>query len=104
MAFVAQRADGSLAGVLTTHVTCVLHRTRPVGRITSLVLDESARGAGLGRRLVQRAESWLADAGCGVLEVTSNVRRADAHAFYERLGYERSSYRFNRSLPAESPR
>jgi len=97
-AFVAPREDGTLAGVVTTHVTRVLHRERPVGRITSLVVDAADRGAGLGRRLVAHAEQALAAAGCGMVEVTSNVRRADAHAFYERLGYERSSYRFSRTL------
>ena len=97
-AFVAERADGTLAGLITTHHMTVFHRPRPVGRITSLVVDETARGLGVGRALVAAAESLLAAAGCGLLEVTSNVRRADAHAFYERLGYERTSARFAKTI------
>jgi GNAT superfamily N-acetyltransferase len=97
-ALVAEGTGAPLAGLATLHVTPVLHRPRPVGRITSLVVDTALRGQGLGRRLVEAAESWLAAQGCGLVEVTSNLRRTDAHAFYERIGYERTSYRFQKTL------
>lgn len=99
-ALVADGADGTLAGVATLHRMVVLHRPRPVGRITALVVDAPVRGQGIGRALVVAAEAALAAAGCGLLEITSNMRRADAHAFYERLGYERTSYRFMKVLAA----
>jgi ribosomal protein S18 acetylase RimI-like enzyme len=87
-----------IVGCITLGITPVLHRPRPVGRITMLVVAEEARGQGWGRLLVEAAEHYLREAGCGLIEVTSNLRRADAHAFYERLGYERTSYRFYRPL------
>jgi GNAT superfamily N-acetyltransferase len=99
-ALVVPRADGTLAGVATLHQMAVLHRPRPVGRITALVVDESARGRGIGRALVAAAEAALTDAGCGLLEITSNLRLADAHAFYDRLGYQRTSLRFAKPLTA----
>lgn len=85
-------------GCLTWHVTPVVHRPRPVGRITMLVVAEAERGAGVGTLLVEAAEALLSERGCGLLEVTSNVRRMRAHAFYERLGFERTSYRFAKLL------
>ena len=91
-------AREKLVGVLSWHVTPVIHRPRPVGRITMLVVDEKARGAGIGALLVAEAEARLMAKGCGLVEVTSNRRRLRAHAFYERLGYERTSYRFGKKL------
>lgn len=95
-ALVADR--GGAIGVLTTSIMHVLHRPRPVGRISMMVVAEDQRGQGIGAALVAAAEARLRDAGCGLVEVTSNIRRQRAHAFYERLGYERTSYRFARQL------
>lgn len=48
-----------LLGAITLHRMVVLHRAKPVGRITSLVVDPAARGRGLGRALVLAAEAAL---------------------------------------------
>ena len=93
--------DGKSLGLLTAHVTPVLHRPTPVGRLTALIVTESARGQGIGRALVGAAERVFAMRGCGLVEVTSNRRLTDAHAFYERLGYEVTSLRFKKSLVRE---
>jgi GNAT superfamily N-acetyltransferase len=97
-ALVAVMPDGALAGVATLHQMVVLHRPKPVGRITALVVDASARGQGIGRALVAAAEALLVDAGCGLLEITSNVRLTEAHSFYGHLGYEQTSLRFAKAL------
>ena len=87
-AIVAEK--GGIVGVLTTAITAVLHWPRPVGRISMMVVAEEARGAGIGAALVAEAEKRLAAKGCGLVEVTSNRKRQRAHAFYEKLGYERT--------------
>jgi ribosomal protein S18 acetylase RimI-like enzyme len=93
---------GALVGVLTTSSMIVLHRPKPVGRISMLVVAEAARGAGIGAALVAEAEKRLAAKGCGLVEVTSNIKRLRAHGFYDKLGYERTSYRFAKGLDTPS--
>lgn len=97
-ALVVAKADGTLAGAVTLHQMVVLHRPKPVGRITSLVVDDSVRGRGIGRALVAAAEEALASLGCGLIEITSNARLTDAHGFYAQLGYEQTSLRFAKVL------
>jgi ribosomal protein S18 acetylase RimI-like enzyme len=89
---------GGIVGVLTTSMMIVLHRPKPVGRISMLVVAEEARGGGIGTALVAEVEERLAAKGCGLVEVTSNRQRLRAHAFYEKLGYKRTSYRFAKVL------
>ena len=96
-ALVATRG-GKVLGLLTLHVTPVLHRPTSVGRLTALVVTESERVKGIGRALVEAAEQVFVARGCELVEVTSNRRLADAHSFYKRLGYEATSLRFKKSL------
>jgi len=92
-------ADDRLLGAIGYHATPMPHRDPPIGRATVLVLAEDARRRGLGRRLLLEAERRLAGLGCGIVEVTSNARLREAHAFYRHLGYERTSMRFAKALP-----
>ncbi|MEO6041981.1 MAG: GNAT family N-acetyltransferase [Croceibacterium sp.] len=89
---------GEVIGCLTTSVMRGLHRPAPVGRISMMVVDEGQRGRGIGAALLRAAEAALAAQGCYMVEVTSNLARTDAHRFYERLGYGRTSVRLARTL------
>lgn len=90
--------QGSVVGFLTWHVTPVLHRPAPVGRITMLEVAQGERRRGVGRALVEAACERLRAKGCGLVEVTSNADLSGAHAFYRKLGFERTSYRFAKPL------
>lgn len=76
----------------------VIARPAAIGRITSLIVTRDAQGHGIGRMLVEAAEAWMRKQGCALIEVTSNDRRAQAHAFYRHMGYERTSIRFAKTL------
>lgn len=90
--------DERIVGCLTWHITPVLHRPAPLGRITMLIVTAHARGRGIGSALVAAAEARLSGCGCKLIEVTSNIKLAEAHLFYERLGYEQTSYRFAKEV------
>lgn len=95
--------DGSRpVGVLALAFLPQIHHDDPLCRITALVVDESARGAGVGRRLVAEAERIALESGCQRIEVTSADHRAAAHAFYFALGYAEKRKRFMKLLDAGS--
>jgi len=90
--------DKQIVGLVGRHRMFTVHRPKPVGRIPVLVVTKDARKHNIGRMLVEAVEQWCRDEGCGLIEVTSNDRRAEAHAFYRHMGYERSSIRFFKKL------
>ena len=87
-----------VVGLIGVHKMVTVHRDAPVGRIPVLVVAKDVQGHGIGRMLVEEAERMLKKGGCKLVEVTSNDRRADAHAFYRHMGYERTSIRFMKKL------
>jgi GNAT superfamily N-acetyltransferase len=85
-AFVAELPSGELAGFMELMQERLLY-VEPRVDVTGLVVDDAHRGTGVGRMLMARAEQWALDRGCHLVHLRTNVKRAGAHAFYERLGY-----------------
>ncbi len=81
-------------GVLALHRFAALHDDADVALIMALVVAERARGRGVGRRLVDAAAETARRWGCKRMLVTTHIRRADAHAFYERLRFELTGRRY----------
>jgi GNAT superfamily N-acetyltransferase len=73
----------------------------PFAEIGALVVDETRRSRGTGAALVTALEAWAIGHGYRELRVRSNVVRERAHAFYDRLGFERVKRQqiFARSIP-----
>jgi N-acetylglutamate synthase-like GNAT family acetyltransferase len=82
-----------VVGVGTLNFIPLLHDQK-IARVSALAVTEGYRGRGVGHAMMGAFESIAREAGCPRLEVTSNLRRAGAHGFYERLGYEETSKRF----------
>lgn len=48
------------------------------------------RGKGLGSQMIAWAIERSREAGCGIVQLTSNKSRLDAHRFYRKLGFEQT--------------
>jgi GNAT superfamily N-acetyltransferase len=68
--------------------------------IESVHVHPDQRGRGVGATLVRTAIETAWNLGCYRVQLTSNVRRPDAHRFYERLGFVPSHVGFKLLLPA----
>lgn len=55
--------------------------------IEAVRVAATERGSGLGTQMMRWAVEEARRAGCGQVQLTSNVERPDAHRFYERLGF-----------------
>lgn len=90
--------DGAVAGLAQLHVSPSLEYDRPAGKIAAFVVDEAHRRHGVGRALLAAMEREARARGCELLFLTTSERRADAHAFYERLGLEHTGRRYAKRL------
>jgi predicted N-acetyltransferase YhbS len=97
-AFVATNGFGEVVGLVTTHIFPSIHDNEPVAWLTTLVVLEDARGAGIGSKLVKHVERWAAQNGAKRLSVTSGVHRKATHEFYEKRDYENTGLRFSKRL------
>ena len=97
--FVAADAGGKVVGWVHVYGRYHLESDR-TAEIGGLVVGSESRGRGIGRALMAAAESWARENGFGQVRLGSNVLRAEAHRFYETLGYtiSKSHYRFQKSV------
>jgi GNAT superfamily N-acetyltransferase len=58
------------------------------GQIEGVRIAASERGAGTGRAMLLWAVEECRKRGCGLVQLTSDNRRTDAHAFYAALGFQ----------------
>ena len=70
--------------------------------VAGLVVDQACRRQGVGQALMQAGEAWAMKQNLKVVRVRSNIKREDAHAFYERAGYTciKEQKTFLKNLPA----
>lgn len=64
----------------------------------SVRIAGSQRGKGLGEKLVAEAVRRAREAGCGLIELTSDASRKDAHRFWERQGFKATHVGYKRVL------
>jgi GNAT superfamily N-acetyltransferase len=79
---------GQVIGVLQlSFIPGLTRRGMWRGQIEGVRIAQAERGTGTGRAMLQWAVEECRKRGCGLVQLTSDKRRTDAHAFYEALGF-----------------
>jgi ribosomal protein S18 acetylase RimI-like enzyme len=94
----ATREDGDVVGMLTL----VLFRI-PTGLrawIEDVVVDQRARGQGVGEALTREAIRIAGESGARTIDLTSNRSREAANRMYRKLGFDRRDTNVYRFEPA----
>jgi ribosomal protein S18 acetylase RimI-like enzyme len=84
---VAVADDGTILGSLTLALFRI-----PTGLrawIEDVVVDDAARGRGVGEALNREALRYAADAGATTVDLTSRPSREAANRLYQRMGFQR---------------
>lgn len=66
--------------------------------IEAVHIAPDLRSRGLGSQMIRWAIDEARARGCGVVQLTSNKKRVDAHRFYQRLGFAQSHEGFKYAL------
>ena len=90
----AARQDDTIVGLLTLVVVRIPTGLR--ARIEDVVVDEAARGRGIGAHLSRAAIARAEAMGAKTVDLTSRPTRTAANRLYERLGFEERQTRVYR--------
>jgi len=74
------------------------HLGAPSGIVEDVAVDPDYQSHGIGQAMMAYAVERCRAKGCYKVMLSSNARRARAHAFYERIGFERHGYSFRLHL------
>ena len=65
----------------------IMIEVTPHCEMNGLVIEENHRGMGIGKLLIDRVKHWAKEKGNDKISLHCNVRRIEAHLFYEHLGF-----------------
>ena len=87
------REAGRVVGMANALISVSTAEGGPVLILEDLILAASHRGAGHGRRLVERVMAWAAAAGMSRVTLLVDQDNQAALSFYARLGFQPSAMR-----------
>ncbi len=96
--FVAEHEGAIVGSFILSILPGLTGRGAVHAELRSVQVRADLRSLGIGARMVAHAEAEARRRGASVIELTSNLKRLDAHRFYERLGYAKSHAGFKKAL------
>jgi GNAT superfamily N-acetyltransferase len=95
---IVAEVESELAGLGALHVQNLVERDEPGCQVAGLIVRRRFRRRGIGELLMQALEDQARRRGGKVMVLNTAQRRADAHAFYEALGYAHTGRRYKKQL------
>jgi ribosomal protein S18 acetylase RimI-like enzyme len=95
---IVAEVDGEVAGFGVLHSQNLVELDEPGCEVAGLVVGARFRRQGIGELLMRALEQEARERGGRRLVLNTAHRRADAHAFYEALGYEHTGRRYAKEL------
>jgi len=86
-ALIAAEHDGFVIALCHVYARPALDKP-PEAVVQALVVDQTRRGDGIGKLMMDAAERWAVERGFNSIVLSSHIARPDAHAFYQAIGYK----------------
>jgi GNAT superfamily N-acetyltransferase len=80
-----ERLVGSVMGIVCNDI---VGECKPFMVLENVIVSEKSRRQGLGLKMVNYIENCAKERNCYYIMLVSLIKRKDAHAFYESLGYK----------------
>ncbi len=74
------------------------HLGTPSAVVEDVVVADNYQGKGIGKAMMIFAMEKCKETGCYKLVLSSNLKRTEAHAFYESLAFEKHGFSFRADL------
>ena len=87
---VAERDDQVIGCLQLSFLPSLSHLGGWRGQIEGVRVAAEARGGGVGQQMIEWAIEQCRLRNCALVQLTTDLRRADAQRFYARLGFEAS--------------
>jgi GNAT superfamily N-acetyltransferase len=103
---VADRAGAVIGTAQLTFLPGLSHKGATRAQIEAVRVGSALRGTGFGSKIIEWCVARAREHGCSIVQLTSDATRADAHRFYEQLGFRATHVGFKLVLddPHAQPR
>ncbi|MDR0776860.1 MAG: GNAT family N-acetyltransferase [Azonexus sp.] len=85
--FVAEAEGVAVGTVLVSLCLDVMFQNQPFAVVENIVVSSGCRGSGIGAVLMREVEQYCLAAQCSKIMLLSAAERAEAHRFFEKVGF-----------------
>jgi N-acetylglutamate synthase and related acetyltransferases len=90
--------DNKIIGFISLMIKYPLHHVKITGEILELCVHPNYRNQRIGKQLIDYIEIVAKEKDLEELELSSNVKRKDAHRFYEKHHYCKDHFNFTKKI------